>query len=66
MEIVFFIKGDTRVYINNGNLTIYIFINIRTDCRIHDAECNISTSGTADKKDKNPVLVMLLVGTTAD
>ena len=38
MEIVFFIKGDIRVYINNGSLTIYIFIDIRITYHSHDAE----------------------------
>jgi len=55
MEIVFFIKGDIRVYINNGSLTIYIFIDIHTYYRSHDAEIQYSISGTTDKKDNNPV-----------
>ena len=55
MEIVFFIKGDIRVYINNGSLTIYIFIDIRITYHSHDAKYIISISGTADKKDNNPV-----------
>ena len=38
LEIVFFIKGDIWVYINNGSLTIYIFIDIRIYYRSHDAE----------------------------
>ena len=35
---VFFIKGDIGVYINNGSLTIYIFIDIRITYRSHDAK----------------------------
>ena len=38
MEIVFFIKGDIGVYINNSSLTIYIFIDIHIYDRPHDAE----------------------------
>ena len=38
MEIVFFIKGDIGVYINNSSLTIYIFIDIHIYYRSHDVE----------------------------
>jgi hypothetical protein len=55
MEIVFFIKGDIRVYINNGSLTIYIFIDIRITYCSMLLKYNISISRTADKKDNNPV-----------
>ena len=48
------------------SLTIYIFIDTHIIRRIHDAECNISTSGTADKNGKNPGSVTLPLGTTAD
>lgn len=38
MKIAFFIMGDIWVCINNGSLTIYIFIDIRTYYRPNDVE----------------------------
>ena len=53
MEIVFFIKGDIGVYINNGSLTIYIFIDIHIYYRSHDVDNIYFFLWTADKKDNN-------------